>query len=423
MIQLEGMVWVVFDNIMGLGEALPLSGLEIYAQIIECLAGKAYRGQHVHCPARTSASFGAEAMSRPRPGGPEPKKPGRPQCYSMMRDVRKEFVGLYSALKEKQDLAGGDQSSAPFHPVDPNIQGMKRMKECQHSYRDVQLDFQLLLRPLMDGGEESTHQLACRPLSMWHWSSDINLPTYPPAPTSMNIGYRLRESRGENKRQSWIEAYACALQCVAEASMGQRLITERGTRVPKISRLVEIFLNATGTRVSPNIIWQCLPVQHENTLVQKLGGIRHGIVHKLDEAVTQCTSSIVWDKFAFPQMDQEFWREEALCYHSGKTLHVRARMTGFRLMLQDDKGQYPNSGCTLIFEGSMLVYDPQHDSVQWVPVWGMSATLTMMKLRVANDLNNMVPLPYSEVELVRPPPPKSSKVCQWALRVIRTAQQ
>ena len=43
MIQLEHLVWVVFDNIMGPGEAPPLSGLEMYAEIIECLAGKAYR--------------------------------------------------------------------------------------------------------------------------------------------------------------------------------------------------------------------------------------------------------------------------------------------------------------------------------------------------------------------------------------------
>ena len=43
----------------------------------------------------------------------------------------------------------------------------------------------------------------------------------------------------------------CALQHVAEASVGRRWITERGTRVPKISRLVEIFLNATGTWLSP----------------------------------------------------------------------------------------------------------------------------------------------------------------------------
>ena len=55
--------------------------------------------------------------------------------------------------------------------------------------QDVQLDFWLLLRPLMDGSEESTRQLAQRLLSVWHWSLAIDPPTYPPALTSMNIGY------------------------------------------------------------------------------------------------------------------------------------------------------------------------------------------------------------------------------------------
>ena len=44
----------------------------------------------------------------------------------------------------------------------------------------------------------------------------------------------------------------------------------------------------------------------------------------------------------FPQTDQEFWCEEVLCYHLGKILDVGARMLGFRLMLQDDEGQYAN---------------------------------------------------------------------------------
>ena len=132
----------------------------------------------MHCPARTSASFGMEATSRPRLGGPELKKPGRPQCYSMMRDVRKEFVGSYSTLKERQDCTRAGESSTQVQPVDPNIHGMKWMKEHQHSYRVVQLDFWLLLRPLTDSGEESSRQLAHRLLSMSHWSCVIEPPTY-----------------------------------------------------------------------------------------------------------------------------------------------------------------------------------------------------------------------------------------------------
>ena len=123
--------------------------------------------------------------------------------------------------------------------------------------------------------------------------------------------------------------------------------------------MVEVFLHATGTRVPPEIIRQCWPTQRTETPMQKLDGISRDIVRKLDEVAMQCTSPIAWDPFAFPLTDDMCWREEALCYHRGKTLDIRARMLGFKLMLQDDKGEYPSSGHTLIFEGSMLVYDPQ----------------------------------------------------------------
>ena len=179
--------------------------------------------------------------------------------------------------------------------------------------------------------------------------------------------------------------------------------------MPKITRVVEIFLNATGTQVSPNIIWQCWPAWCENMPVQNLEGMRQSIVSKLDELAMRDTSTITWDQFAFPQTDQEYWREEALCYHLGKMLNIRTRMPDFRLMLQDDKGQYPHSSCTLIFEGSMLVYGPQWDIAQWVPIRGTSATLTILELCTANDLNNMVPSLSSELELVKPPSPKIEK--------------
>ena len=39
----------------------------------------------------------------------------------------------------------------------------------------------------------------------------------------------------------------------------------------------------------------------------------------------------------------------------------------------------------------------------------MSATLTMSELRAANDLNNMVPPPSSELQAVRPPSPEILK--------------
>ena len=108
----------------------------------------------------------------------------------------------------------------------------------------------------------------------------------------MNIGYWLRKNGGEDERQLWIEAYMCALQHMVEASVGQCWITESSTKVPKVSRLVEIFLNATGMWVSPDNIQQCWLTPHKNMPVQNLEGIRQSIVHRLDEVATRCLSNI-----------------------------------------------------------------------------------------------------------------------------------
>ena len=221
----------------------------------------------------------------------------------MMRDVREEFRGSYSAYKEKQDSAERHQSYAPTCPVDPNTQGMKWMKERQCSYKDIQLEFWLLLRPLTDGSEECTRQLARRLLSVWHWSLAVDPPTYPPVPTSMNIGYLLRQTKKKDIRQFWIEAYACALQRMAEASVGRRWIAHKGIRVPKISQVVEVFLHATGTCVPLEIIHQCWPARRMETPMQNLDGIRRDIVYKLDEVAMQCTLHISLDPFAFPLTD------------------------------------------------------------------------------------------------------------------------
>ena len=302
-IKLERLAWAVFDNIMGLGKRPPLSGFETYNQIIQHLMGKAYKGLHMHCPAHTSDSFDAE-VEKPGLRNPDSRRNAKPQHYTMTQDVREEFSGSYSTPGEGQDVAGRYQSSAPMPMVNPNTQGMKWMKERQCSYDDMQLDFWLLLRPLTDGSEESTHHLACRLLSVCHWSSAIDPPTYPLTPTSMNIGYWLSESDEEDEWQLWIEAYACALQCVARASVGRRWMSERGIRVPKITRVVEIFLNTMGTWVPPNRIRKCWPAWCNNTPVQNLRGERQNIVRKLNEVAMCNTSTITWDKFAFPLTDQ-----------------------------------------------------------------------------------------------------------------------
>ena len=88
-IHLERLAWAVFDNIMGPGEAPPLCGFETYDQIVGHLAGKAYKGVHMHCPAHTSASFGTEVTTSMMvsPDSRKAQDPGVVQWHGMWEKI------------------------------------------------------------------------------------------------------------------------------------------------------------------------------------------------------------------------------------------------------------------------------------------------------------------------------------------------
>ena len=154
------------------------------------------------------------------------------------------------------------------------------------------------------------------------------------APSVLNIGHWLWEGHKEDDRQCWIGAYACSLQHMAEASDGWSWTIEGKTMVPEISSLVETFMAVTGTHMPLHAVQQCWPIPYDQTPVQDLKGIKEDIVHRLDKVAMQSPSTIAWDRFAFPKMDQKYWREEVLCHYPGKALDVGALMLGFHLMLQ-----------------------------------------------------------------------------------------
>ena len=150
---------------------------------------------------------------------------------------------------------------------------------------------------------------------------------------------------------------------------------------------------------------ECWPSSQEETPQQDLHGIQEVTIHRLDEVATHHLSTMAWDRFAFPQTEERHWKEEVLSHYPGKVLDVEACMPGFKLMMQNEEGHYGNTAYTLKFEGHMFIYDPQKDISQWVPVRGVSASLTTSELRSANDLNNMNLYPYDGTRLVQPHSP------------------
>ena len=92
-----------------------LSGFECYGQVLHHLVDKAYKGLQMHCPACTPTSFKTEEKVKVKSVVTVPEKPVKPERYSMMRDMQKEFTGAYSTMKNMQkEFARGDQAAGEW---------------------------------------------------------------------------------------------------------------------------------------------------------------------------------------------------------------------------------------------------------------------------------------------------------------------
>ena len=175
---------------------------------------------------------------------------------------------------------------------------------------------------------------------------------------------------------------------------------------PEVSKLVETFLAVTGMCMPPCVIRECWPMLSDDIPQQNLQEVCGTIVKHLDEVVTCQLSLTAWDTFAFPVAEEEHWKEDCVSYYLGKVVNIGVQMPGIWLMIQDMEGHYGNSTHVLLYEGHTLMYNPATNFSEWVPMMGVSSSLTSVELRSANNLSNIFSCPHSGGEPPRTQSPK-----------------
>ena len=247
---LEHLVWSVYNGLLSRGPTPKLVGPESYNQVTRCLAAKVFRGLQVCCSARTSAQFDEP---------PPPKVQSIILVPPQIKITRKTEAMDTASPKVEEAEEGAVVGELC---LDPDKHPMAWMRDHQCWYDEEMINFWPLLHPLTDGKGTMTQCLACHLLSMCHWSSVTHPTSCPPAPTNMEIGRWLPLNREGSRKYLWIEAYACSLQCVAEAATGWSWVMESEGMVPQVSPLVDAFLATTRRCVSPSILHECWPLEH-----------------------------------------------------------------------------------------------------------------------------------------------------------------
>ena len=228
-------------------------------------------------------------------------------------------------------------------------------------------------------------------LAIWRWS--LRVQGRDICPPALNIGQFMTrdEVQGEVDNSLWFEVYSHTLQRVGEAVHGQRWQWPKGkAREVAVSPIVRAFWEETGmepattcTRLVPRAVFRR----------RERGAVSHAITFLGDMAVHIPTLD-AWDQFVWPPsaaIPRTATQVEQYGYCHRNAVDLSAVMPVMEFSVTDEEGTYLCVARALIFEGSILAYDPARDEAEWVPTHRVANDLSWAEERMAVALANFVP--------------------------------
>ena len=125
---------------------------------------------------------------------------------------------------------------------------------------------------------------------------------------------------------------------------------------------------------------------------RKDGPIAH-IITFLDELVVQVPSLAAWDQLVWPPtaaIPRALTEAELYGYCCGQAVDLGPVMPAAQFQVTDEGGAYLCVARALVFEGSVLAYNPAKNKAEWVPVCGLTNDLTWAEESSAVALANYV---------------------------------
>ena len=201
-------------------------------------------------------------------------------------------------------------------------------------------------------------------------------------------------------------AYSHTLQWVGEAACGQKWEwPAREALEVKVSLLVHTFWEETGTDLivaCVKLCWEPTPraIYHK----REEGPVAH-VITFLDELAVRVPSLDTWDQLVWPStvaVPQALTEAELCGYCHGHAVDLGPVMPVAQFRVMDEAGTYLCIARALVFEGSILAYNPAKDKAEWVPVRGLTNDLTWAEERSTVALENYVPcIPDEAAQITR----------------------
>ena len=289
--------------------------------------------------------------------------------------------------------------------VDPTWRATRWLQLMVQGILDDEVPWYDLVTLLMVGTEGVALSLAKHLLAIWQWSIRVQgWDVCPPAPTVLNIGQFMtwEEVQGMVDNSLWFKAYSCTLQRVVEARHGQQWQWPKGkVWEVGVSPLVRVFWEETGVELATSCTRLCWELLMRSVFRRReRGTISHTITFLDDMAV--CVPMLdTWDQFVWLLSVAMPWAAmevEQYGYHHSNTVDLGPVMLVMGFRGTDEEGTYLCVVWALVFEGSVLVYNPARDEAEWVPTCGITNDLSWAEERSAVALANYVPCVPQEAD-------------------------
>ena len=89
-------------------------------------------------------------------------------------------------------------------------------------------------------------------------------------------------------------------------------------------------------------------------------------------------------------------------YYRGQAIDLEPIILAMQFRVTDEAGTYLCAVWALVFEGSVLAYNPTRDEVEWVPTCGLTNDPTWVEEKSAVALANYVMrIPQEAAQIVR----------------------
>ena len=143
-----------------------------------------------------------------------------------------------------------------------------------------------------------------------------------------------------------------------------------------VSFLVEAFISMTHALVMPKCTLNCWLNPQAHIPQQKdEGPLAHVITYLYKIAICQplCT---VWNQFAWPLPPSTLLQDKPPTFIQGHVIDLEKRMPPLSFHINSEVGKFLGFAWGLLFEGTILTYNPTIKNAEWIPMHSSVSDLT-----------------------------------------------